>query len=145
MAGTDPAVIEHPSPHRDRIAFGWLLAGIFAAPFAWTLQFMLGSAFSGHACFPKDWPLEDPLWTPLRGLLATIDVLGVLLAIAGLVISALAWSRLRAESGGSPHHLLDAGEGRSRFLAMAGLLSSVLFLVALVFASAELFVAPPCP
>ncbi|HEX7964158.1 MAG TPA: hypothetical protein VF651_00455 [Gammaproteobacteria bacterium] len=139
-----PARIQHPAPHRERFGFGWLLFGIFAAPFAWTLQLMVGSAVAGHACFPGDRPLDTSMWADPRGILLVTDAAGILLAAVALLVSAAAWARVHKEREGSSHRLLDIGEGRTRFMAMAGILSSSLFLLALLSASTQVFVFRLC-
>lgn len=140
-----PAVsIDHPAPQRNRVGLAALFFGLGAAPFAWNMQLLIGTALSGHACYPRDVPLALPIWSGLWWLLLAIDVAGVVLAIAGGLVSWRSWRLTHDEASGSAHHLLDAGEGRTRFIAMFGILTSCLFTVGLVFASAALFVVPLC-
>ena len=54
------------------------------------------------------------------------------------------WRKTFDERADSAHHLLDRGEGRTRFMAMAGMLTSALFLIALVFGTAALCLVPLC-
>jgi hypothetical protein len=136
--------IQHPAPHRARASFGWLLFGIFAAPFAWNVQLLVGSAVSGHICYPGDKPLMAPLWDGQRVTLLVTDLAGIVLAVIALLVSLGIWSKVRREREGSSHRLLDVGEGRTRFMAMAGILTSGLFLLALIGASVQVFVFQLC-
>jgi hypothetical protein len=79
-----------------------------------------------------------PSWADLWSILLAISVAGIVLAIVGGLVAWRSWRRTREERPGSAHHLLDRGDGRTRFMAMCGILTSVLFLVALVFGTAAL-------
>lgn len=136
--------IEHPAPHRNRVGLAALFFGLGAAPFAWNMQLLFGAALSGQACYPHDVPLALPSWGGLSWWLLAIDVAGIVLAIAGGLVSWRSWRLTRDEGSGSAHHLLDVGEGRTRFLAMFGILASCLFTVGLVFATAALIWVPLC-
>ena len=136
--------IDHPAPHRDRIGMVNLFFGIIAAPAAWSLQELLSAALTGHACFPGATSLTVPLWVGLRGELVTIDVVAIILVTAAILVSIRSWKRVRDERSGSGHQLLDVGEGRTRFMAMVGILSSSLFLVGVIFAAAGGLFLPTC-
>ena len=134
----------HPAPHRERTRLFWLWFGIFAAPVAWNLQLLFASAIAGHVCYPAMDPLGPQVGAHLGWLFGLIDLIGIAIAIAALVVSIVHWARVREEKHGTGRHLLDQGEGRTRFMAMLGILNSCLFLVALLFASAHLFFFPLC-
>jgi len=121
-----------------------LIFGISAAPAAWDAQLLFNTAFSGHACYPRDVLLNTPLWLHLWPILAAISIGAIVISIAGGIVAFRSWWQTREEKPGSGHHLLDAGEGRTRFLAMFGILTSALFLVAILFATAILFLVPLC-
>lgn len=46
--------------------------------------------------------------------------------------------------GGSGHHLLESGDGRSRFMAMVGMICSSLFLLGVVVALGILYSVAGC-
>jgi hypothetical protein len=135
----------HPAPHRGRTSLFWLWFGIFAAPVAWNLQLLIATAFSGHLCYPDQDPLGPEVGQHLSWVLGLIDVLGIIVALVALGVAIGSWRRVRGEKAGGGRHLLDAGEGRTRFMAMLGIANSLLFLVALIFASFNLFFFPMCP
>lgn len=146
MAGTVAASSRtpHPAPHRERASVFWLWFGIFAAPIAWNLQLLIATAFSGHLCYPYQDPLGPQAGQHLSWVLALIDVLGIIVALIALGVASGNWRRVRQEKEGGGQHALDAGEGRTRFMAILGIANSLLFLVALIFASLQLFFLPMC-
>ena len=60
------------------------------------------------------------------------------MAIIGGSVALRSWRKTFDERADSTHHLLDRGAGRTRFMAMAGMLTSALFLIALVFGTIAL-------
>jgi len=144
-ANNVPAMkISHPAPQRARIGLATLLFGIAAAPAAWNAQLLFSVALSGHDCYPHAIPLAAPLWNGMRPLLFAISMAAILLAIIGGMVALRSWRKTFDERTDSAHHLLDRGEGRTRFMAMAGMLTSALFLIALVFGTAALYLVPLC-
>lgn len=132
--------IAHPAPHRQRVGLLALGFGIVGAPLAWNIELLVGTALSGHQCFPRYMPLAVPLWTGTRGFLLTMSVVAIVLGMAAGLVSWRSWRRTHDEHPGSAH----SGEGRTRFMALCGLLSSGLFLVALVFTLATIVLVPLC-
>lgn len=139
-----PLPDSHPAPHQHRVRLVALLFGMFAAPMAWDLQLLLSAALSGHACYPRDVPLTIPSWPHWGSTLFGISLAAIVINIVAGLVAVRSWSRTNREKPGSGHHLLDAGEGRTRFLAMFGILTSALFLVATLFATAVQFFVPLC-
>jgi len=139
-----PIQVSHPAPHRARVGLAALLFGIVAAPAAWNAQILLSVALSGHACYPRDKPLAAPLWSNLEPILLTINIVSIAIAVMGGIVAWRSWLQTRAERPGSGHHLLESGDGRTRFMAMCGILISALFLLALIFGSGVVFMVPPC-
>lgn len=139
-----PLRINHPAPHRGRVGLAALLFGIAAAPVGWNVQLLLSVALSGRACYPNDKPLGVPLYGDLSPILLAISVFGIILALAGGWVAWRSWRQTRNERAGSVHHLLDGGDGRTRFMAMCGLITSTLFLVALIFGAAAFYMVPLC-
>jgi len=134
----------HPAPHRDLVP-GWLIGfGLFAGPAAWSVQSLLDVALAGYACYPKDEPLAAPLWSGLPTALASANVVAIVVCVLGGIAAWVAYRKSGAERPGSAHHLLESGDGRTRFLALAGVLTSVLFIVAVVFETFEVFMVTPC-
>lgn len=138
---------EHPSPHRGRVSVTALLVALAAGPAAWVAQLMLGYGLSSYACFPGDQPWEQappPGWGGERPALIAINLVCLALALAGFWIALGAWRRVRGEKEGGVTHLLTRGEGRSRFLALCGMLDCAVFAIAILFDTAGILGVPSC-
>jgi hypothetical protein len=122
---------------------GWSLAtGLLAAPFAWLLD-ELGSYFiAATACQLK---ASGDALTMVRGSSPAYIVLTAvtwLIALGGLWIALHNWRKTRDEPTGGGHHLL--GEGRTRFVAMCGLMTSISFTLGFVYLTLQMVAAPLC-
>lgn len=134
----------HPAPHRDRVGLTALSFGIVAAPLAWSVQQLFSTALAGYACYPHADPRSVPLWSGLPAVLLAITAAAFALALSGGGVAWNAWRRTRSERPGSAHQLMETGDGRTRFMAMCGMLTSTLFVIALAFGATALYVAPLC-
>jgi hypothetical protein len=115
MAELDPI---GPAPE-VRLRFFWLLLGIAAAPLAWLGQVMLGYGLTTGACYPGDHPLYPRETGALLAALVVCDLVALAICAAGAVVS---WRGRRT-----------AKNGRDRFLALWGVLSSLWFFAAILF------------
>jgi len=136
--------IKHPAPHRHRVGLAALFFGLAAAPAAWNAQLLFSVGLSAHACYPRDEPLALPIWSNLWAILLAIGLVGIAVSIVGGLVSFRNWRLTFDEAPGSAHQLLDRGEGRTRFIAMFGILTSFLFALGLLFATAAVFLVPLC-
>lgn len=134
----------HPSPHRERVSLWSLWFCILGAPAAWSLQELVNAPLFAHGCYPKDVPLAAPIWANAGSVALGVEVVAIVVCIVAGLTAWRNWRRTRAEKEGSGHHLMESGDGRSRFMAMVGLLCSGLFLLATVFATSFLYVVQPC-
>ncbi|MGZ8218616.1 hypothetical protein [Methylomagnum sp.] len=91
---------------------------------AWAVQLALGHGLASHACSPQSTHLSTPIWSPLGPVLAAISAAVLLVGLAASWVALRNWRKVRHERPGSRHHWLEADEGRARFLAMWGLLTS---------------------
>ena len=134
----------HPSPQRSRVSLWAMWFAILGAPVAWSVQQLVNPPMFAHGCFPHDVPLTDSIWSNTRTVATLVEVVALAVCILAGAIAWRSWQRTRDEKPGSGHHLLEAGDGRSRFMAMVGLISSGLFLLTVVVATAMLYMVPPC-
>lgn len=130
----------HPAPHRHKVAAGLLWFGLCGAPLAWIGLEMFSYVLSMGVCTSQADAHTGATWT---AMLAASIVAG-LIALAAIVVAVNNWRKTRHESQGSAHNLLEVGEGRTRFLAMCGLLTSAGFIVAFIFSATTLLVVPLC-
>ncbi|HEX6860759.1 MAG TPA: hypothetical protein VF138_11250 [Caulobacteraceae bacterium] len=143
---SDPRALGHPAPHRQQVS-GWKQGvGVYAAPAAWGLQFLIGYSLAAYACHPGRMALADVPegweWTRLFALVVNIVAAGVALW-AGLVALSV-WRATRREKDERSTRVLEAGEGRTRFLGVWGMLTSFGFLIAIIFDTVMILGAPAC-
>jgi hypothetical protein len=134
----------HPSPHRDRVSPWAMWFCILGAPVAWSVQQLVNAPLFAHGCYPKDVPLASPIWTNAGGVALSVELIAMVVCVVAGLLAWRNWGRTRAEKEGSGHHLMEAGDGRSRFMAMVGLICSGLFLLATIFATGLLYMVQPC-
>ena len=73
-----------------------------------------------------------------------VDALALLVAVAAAVVAFRAFSITKEEREGDHHHLIEVGEGRSRFLALCGLVTAGGFILVMVFNTLSLILVPLC-
>lgn len=143
----------HPAPARDRVPLAALWFGVFGAPAAWTVQVLVNLALASHACFPRLFPLAAPVTGGLRGIVVGVSLVAIAVSAAAAVVAWGTWRRTRDEhqqgSGRAREHssgaaLLETGEGRTRFMALAGVLTGVTFLLVTILNTAAIFLVSPC-
>ena len=144
----------HPAPARGNVALWMLWFGFLGAPLAWTLQTLANTAVASHGCYPQLFPLSTPVTGGMRGILFAISVVAIIAGVAALAVSFSAWRRTRSEhqekSGEDARRhnrstaALETGEGRTRFMALSGMLTSIVFLVVILAHTAAVFVVIPC-
>jgi len=136
----------HPAPERGRLPVAALLFGLFGAPAAWTVQLVVGYALAAEACFAEGRPLRVPraalAWD--RPVLIAVNILALAVAALATWTAYRAWRGVRGEKPGSHRELLDIGEGRTRFMAAAGLMSGFGFIAATLFNLAAAIGVPQC-
>ena len=145
---TDTAALHagaHPAPHRHRVGSLALAFGVAAGPLAWGVHLVVNYGIASHACFPGAGPRSQaPAGAGLWWLLLSIDLIAIAVAAAATLVSYRSWRATRRELAGRASDLLEIGEGRTRFLALWGLLTGVGFLLAVVFDGVALLVLPLC-
>lgn len=133
--------VEHPSPHRDRVNRWTLLFATTAAPLIWMGQFLFGESLTAAVCFPGDMPntMQPGAW--LQWSLIAFDAVAIIIAIAAGFVSLGLWRRSQGESEGD---VLEVAEGRTRYLALWGMLTSAGFLAAIIFETFASVMVPRC-
>jgi hypothetical protein len=139
-----PTGTGHPAPRRDRASLAALWFGLFGAPLAWSVQELVNTPVVGHACYPKTEPLPSPSFHATVGFALGVSVVTALVALAALLTAASTWRSVRRGHQGEHAALLEVGEGRTRFMALAGILLGVVFLLGIVMHAVPLFILPPC-
>ncbi|MEO6137812.1 MAG: hypothetical protein ABIP11_03990 [Luteimonas sp.] len=127
--------VSDPAPQRHLVA-GWKLwAGLLLAPLAFSLQVVASYTIGSDMCSAGGAPLP---W------LVVVNITTALLAGFGMFIAWSNWHVTRRESGGDVHQSADRGDGRTRFMALFGLIWSALSLLAVVVQVLALVYFGPC-
>ena len=140
--GTAQFNVGHPAPDRGRTSAASLLFGLGGAALAWSLQLIGTVSLAGAVCSAGDGPAG--LSQAADGAQPTLMVINIAaLAIAALAFY-VAWSAYRSTPGDNEatHRtggIMDAGEGRTRFLAIWGIWASALFICAIAFNTLDVF------
>ena len=134
----------HPAPHRDRVSPWAVWFGLLGAPLAWGAQLLINSTLGAHGCYPHDVPLAMPIWGAMREVMLGVELAAILVCVAALLSAWFAWHRARHEKQGSGQRVVEGGDGRTRFMAMSGLMTSLLFLIGAGFACINVILVPAC-
>ncbi|MFM0436081.1 hypothetical protein PQQ84_06460 [Paraburkholderia strydomiana] len=129
----------NPYPRRGGALM--MLFGLLGAAAAWGLQTEVGETLAAQACYPHRRALPAPQWSWLMPALNAMSIVALLVGIAGVWVAWRSWRIARPDPAAS---VSDTTAGRTGFLAMAGLILSVLFLVGLVTAGLAVLLVSPC-
>lgn len=133
----------HPAPHRDR-ASRWVLAfAIAAAPVAWIVRLLVNYSIAGQSCVGAA-AMEAPASSRALSAIMIINFGALALAIFGGYVAFDLWKQTKHEKDGDVHQLVHSGEGRTRFLAVCGILTDTLFGLAVAVDALGSIVGPPC-
>lgn len=143
---TEQTAFNPPAPEGARESLPRTLTALFGAPLLWVIQMWLSESLAAYACYPHQAPLTAPVWSSLVLILAGISILCL---VGGLLSGFIAWAdwrRLEADGhfSGANEAVADPGIGRRRFLARLGLLSSLLFIAAIIFTGCAVIFVSPC-
>jgi hypothetical protein len=137
---------QHPAPHADRVKLHESFFGLFGGPLAWFLQLCGGYALASQPCFVNGSLARAPpasshwTWPAMIGLM----VVAVLIALASFLVSRQAFKRTREETHGDHYHLMETGAGRTRFLALWGMVMGSGFALATVLTAVAFLTLPRC-
>jgi len=136
----------HPAPARHRVSLGALWFGLFGAPAAWSVQMLADYSTNAHGCFTRLYPLSSPTMGAARMSLVLwlVSAAAVVIGIAALVVALRSYLATRHEWRGEAHELLEVGEGRTRFMALSGVMLSALFLLASLVHAASVLLLAEC-
>jgi hypothetical protein len=139
-----PSAPLQSASQRDRVS-GWsTAAGLGLGPLAWFVQLSLNVALASAACYPKDIPLPLPAWSGLAPVLWLAELVALVLCVLGGWLAWRNWRRSTGERPAAGHAPSGNGDGRTCFLALAGMLTSALFLLAIGFAVISTAIGPGC-
>lgn len=131
-------------PRNDEPGIFRLYVGMTVAPFAWAIQVLIGYSLAAYACYPKALALDRPLWPGLRTTVAIATAACWVLLAVGCVVAWHNWRATGFASDAPSQPVPRSGDGRARFMALAGLFVSVGFGIALLFTSIGIAWVPAC-
>lgn len=136
----------HPAQHRARVSLPAMFYGLFAAPIVWAGNLMVTYGLAAHACYPGHEPLERVIhgFGFVWPLILVFYLITLVLCASAFVISLRNWQITGSETEGHHHHLVERGEGRTRYLGIIGMSFSVLFFVLTVAGAVILAIVPLC-
>ncbi len=119
----------HPAPHRRQTP-GWHTAtGLGGAPAAWVAVMSLSLIWPGCSGRPP---------------LGVASLVAAIIAAGCGWLAFQAWKKTRHEASGGQAKAVDIGEGRARFLAVLGMLSSGLFGAASLYGALAAILVASC-
>ncbi len=143
----------HPAPARRTVSLAALWFGLAGGPAAWSIQTLVNLPVASHGCFPRLEPLDQPAIGNVSGIVFAVSVFAILVCLAAVAVAVRSWSRTRGEqheaTGSGRQHapaaaLAETGEGRTRFMALCGVLTSLAFLILIAVHAASIFIVSPC-
>lgn len=138
-----PAAI-HPAPAVRAVTPAALWFGLFGAPAAWSLQLLTSYALVAHGCYPDAEPMAIPVVQGLKTLVLGTGVAALAVALLAAASAWRSWRATRRGHEGDHEALLEAGEGRTRFMALAGVLLGAVFVLGIVMNVVPLLLLRPC-
>ncbi|MGH7076932.1 MAG: hypothetical protein ACREFU_02420 [Acetobacteraceae bacterium] len=147
MANESAATIPgHPSPHRENVGLPLLLFGVFGGAAAFAVQLMLNFALASYSCYPRLAPRTAlvPGWGGIWSWLLGINLGAIAIALIAAAIAWRNWHATRTEHPGGAAHLIEVGEGRTRFLGLVGVVFSLAFAIGVIFDLIALIIVPQC-
>jgi hypothetical protein len=135
---------DHPAPQRGRTDQTVLWLTVIAAPLAWAARLLINYSIAGQHCLGAADIGERALPHGRLTTILLIDLVAALIAAAAGYAARQRWLETQSEKGGGAHRLVHSGEGRTRFLAMCGMLTSALFGLAIIIDAIGAMIGPPC-
>lgn len=118
------------------------LLALFGAPSAWFVQMSVSEPLAAYACYPHQVPLSAPLWINFSAILIAISLICL---ASGLISGYVAWRVLeKFTQSDFNERINEINEGQTKFLAMLGVMSSVIFIVAILFTACAVLLVSPC-
>jgi len=120
--------------------------GVLGGPLAWFIQLCAGYALASAPCFRDGVRVIAPLpvlqWTWPAMIIAMLA--SVAIALLALGVSWRVFRRTQQEAGGGSVHFLEMGAGRTRFLALWGVLLGSAFAIATAMTALAFTLLPRC-
>jgi hypothetical protein len=131
-----------PAPHDARVHKASALLGVVLPPLAWLIQLCAGFAMASQPCFPA--ARQAAGWhVPVNAMLF-LTLAALAINLAALLLAWRDWRATRNEHHGGSEHMIEVGHGRTRFLALWGMILGAGFALIIVANGVALLSMPPC-
>jgi hypothetical protein len=134
-------LIGHPAPQRKLAHPGLLLFALLGAPATWMAQLLYAFASTSYVC-AETTQGAIPEW--LAPTVIGVNISALAIAVATFAVALGLLKRTSDEHRQRSGAVLDAAEGRTRFLAIWGVFISLAFFVATLVGSFSLFLVRLC-
>jgi hypothetical protein len=136
----------HPAPHAGRLRIPESFFGVFGGPAAWFIQLCAGYGLASQPCFVNGARVAqlpaNSHWTWIAMVILMIAAAAV--ALLAFLVSWRAFKRTQHEVRGNEVHLMETGAGRTRFLALWGMLLGLGFAVTTALTAVAFVTLPRC-
>lgn len=107
---------------------------------------MADYALIAHSCFPASGQRETLLYPSVAAIVLIVSVVAMLTGVAAIVVGARSYRRVGGDHAADRTQFHDApiSVGRARFMALAGILASTLFLGGMVLHTLGIVMLAPC-
>ncbi|MEO7771249.1 MAG: hypothetical protein ABIX19_09495 [Gemmatimonadaceae bacterium] len=148
-----PPAEAHPAPARGRVGPVALWFGLAGGFVAWSVQTLANLSLASHACYPRLFPLAVPTVGAMRGIVFGVSLVAFVVCLAAAATAWRSWIATRDEgqeatgagkAHAAGHAALETGEGRTRFMALAGVIASATFVLVSLVHTISIFLVGPC-
>ncbi|MEZ5815491.1 MAG: hypothetical protein R3D44_00215 [Hyphomicrobiaceae bacterium] len=147
-AGGDHS-LAHPAPLRHAAPLVSLWIGLFGGFFAFAFQILLNFFIASYSCFSGRIPQGHSPQSWVWWTMVAVATLAFLATAMSMWAAYSSWGATHVEASRAPvrrrkDELLEIGEGRTRFMAMAGLVTSGILLATVFMNATALLIMPLC-
>jgi len=135
---------ESPVSGRGRVSMIRIGVGLFGAPAAWLAQFSISEPLAAHACYPYQAPVSAPVWEMLPAILVAISIACFSAALLSGFVAWTSWRQSERKPTEEEKSIIEAVNSRERFLVKLSLMSSFIFIVAIIFNICAVLLVSPC-
>lgn len=145
VARTEQASPRHHPAGKRHSVDAWALGfGLVGAPAIWSLHLIVNYALTSEVCSPGGVQAGTDTVADIQSTLLLNNAATLIIAALATFVAYGCWRAVQNEEHGSHHHLLEVGEGRTRFLAMVGMILGGGFFAATVFDTLAVLTVPIC-
>jgi hypothetical protein len=146
MNAIDQPLSHDPAPKRPAMRLHESFFALFGGPMAWFAQLNAGFALASQPCFLNGERTLVPPWAAdwTWPSMIALMIIACTVALLSTLIAWRAYARTDDEAADDHCHIIEAGNGRMRFLALWGILLGAGSALATASTAVAFFVLPRC-